>query len=343
MRMATMGEGNTPLVESVSIGPRLGIRLFFKLELCNPTGSYKDRFVAAQMTALVQRRAQACVATSSGNTGASLAAYCARYGIACAIFVNEFAPAGKLQQMQGHGARIFRVRDFVVSPEITGKVFQRLRAMAEKDGIAIVVSAFAYCPQGMHGVQSIATEIAAQCGEDAEHVFVPVGSGGLFTAVCRGFSQIRSARSRVHAVQPRGCPTVVSAFEENREEIFPVSSTTKISGLSVPFDIDASAALRELRNGGGLGIGVEDDEVYTAQRIMLREEGIWTEPAGATALAGCIRALRTRSIPMGSTVVCLVTGHGFKDPDSLAEATRENEIAVIGEADIDSSLIEARS
>ena len=85
MRIAAMGEGNTPLVESVGIGPRLGIRLYFKLEMCNPTGSYKDRFVAAQVTTLLQRGAQACVATSSGNTGSSLAAYCARYGIACAI------------------------------------------------------------------------------------------------------------------------------------------------------------------------------------------------------------------------------------------------------------------
>ena len=123
----------------------------------------------------------------------------------------------------------------------------------------------------------------------------------------------------------------------------PVSSTTTISGLSVPFDIDASAALRELRNGGGMAIGVDDDEVYAAQKMMLREEGIWAEPAGATALAGCIRAVRTGFIPRGSQVVCLVTGHGFKDPESLAEAARENQIAVIGEAEIDSSLIEARA
>src|SRR5437016_3081527 len=106
MRIATMGEGDTPLVESSSIGPRLGIELKFKLEMCNPTGSYKDRFIAAQITGLLHRGARACLATSSGNTGASLAAYCARYGISCAIFVNEFAPSGKLQQMRAHGARI---------------------------------------------------------------------------------------------------------------------------------------------------------------------------------------------------------------------------------------------
>jgi threonine synthase len=343
MKIASMGEGNTPLAESVNIGPRLGVRLYFKLEMCNPTGSYKDRFVAAQVTALLDRGAQACVATSSGNTGSSLAAYCARYGIACAIFVNEFAPAGKLQQMQGHGARIFRVRDFVVSPQVTENVFRRLRQMSDEDNIPIVVSAFAYCPEGMRGVQSIATEIARQTGDEVDHVFVPVGGGGLFTAVSRGFAQIPSRRPRVHAVQPEGCATVVSAFQEKRDQIHPVQSTTKISGLSVPFDIDASTALRTLREDGGLGIGIADDEVYAAQAMMLREEGIWAEPAGATALAGCIRAVRDGSIASDASVVCLVTGHGFKDPDSLAEAARNNAIELIDESKIDSSLIEARA
>ena len=338
-----MGEGNTPLVESVSIGPRFGVRLYFKLEMCNPTGSYKDRFVATQVTALLQRGAQACVATSSGNTGSALAAYCARYGIACAIFVNEFAPVGKLQQMRGHGARVFRVRDFVVSPDVTEKVFRRLRRMSEQDNIPIVVSAFAYCPEGMRGVQVISREIALQARAHVEHVFVPVGGGGLFTAVARGFAQLRSRRPRVHAVQPEGCATVISAFLEKRDEIRPIVSSTKISGLSVPFDIDASAALRTLRELGGLGIGVADDEVYAAQVMMLREEGIWAEPAGATALAGCIRALRKGLIDKGARIVCLVTGHGFKDPDSLAEAAKENAVPVIDSLEIDSSLIEARA
>lgn len=343
MRIVSMGEGNTPLVESVRIGPRLGIRLFFKLEMCNPTGSYKDRFVMAQVAALLQRGAQACVATSSGNTGSALAAYCARFGLTCSIFVNEHAPIGKLQQMQGHGARIFRVRDFVVSPQVTENVFRRLRRMSEEDNIPIVVSAFAYCPEGMRGVQAIAAEIDRQADNQVAHVFVPVGGGGLFTAVSRGFSEIPSRRPRVHAVQPEGCATVVSAFLEKRDEILPVVSTTKVSGLSVPFDIDATTALKALRDGGGLGIGVADGEVYAAQSMMLREEGIWAEPAGATALAGCIRAVREGLINKDGSVVCLVTGHGFKDPDSLAELARDNKIAVIDESEIESSLIEARA
>jgi threonine synthase len=338
-----MAEGNTPMLESVRIGPRLGVRLLFKLEMCNPSGSYKDRFVAAQITELRRRGVKACMATSSGNTGASLAAFGARYGIECAIFVNEAAPSGKLQQMQAHGARIFRVRDFIVSPRITERVFRRLNEIAKAEGIPIVVSAYAYCPEAMRGVQAIATEIGSQCRETIDHVFVPVGGGGLLTAVCRGFAESDRPRPCVHAVQPRGCATVLAAFEEKREDILPVKSTTCISGLSVPFDIDASTAIRELRAGGGMAVGVEDEQVYAAQRMMLREEGIWAEPAGATALAGCMNALREGKIRPGETIVCLVTGHGFKDPDSLAEAARDYPIALIGDSEISTSLLEARA
>jgi threonine synthase len=135
---------------------------------------------------------------------------------------------------------------------------------------------------------------------------------------------------------------VVASFAENRDEIHAVTSTTRISGLAVPFDIDASLALRELRRSGGTGIAITDEEVFVAQRMMLREEGIWAEPAGAAALAGCMRALRDGHVERGQTAVCLVTGHGFKDPDSLGEAARENPASVIARTDIDRQLLEAR-
>src|SRR4051794_12685497 len=105
----TLGEGNTPLVESVRIGPERGAAgLRFKLENCNPSGSYKDRFIAAALEHMLESGARACLATSSGNTGSALAAYCARYQVRCFIAVNHDAPAGKLSQMQAHGATVLR-------------------------------------------------------------------------------------------------------------------------------------------------------------------------------------------------------------------------------------------
>ena len=321
---ATLGEGNTPLIPSVSIGPKLGLKnLSFKLENCNPTGSYKDRFVAAEVSGLLARGVNACVATSSGNTGASLASYCARYGIVCSIVVSPETPAGKLEQMRAHGARLLQVKEFISSSEVTDTVMQVLERLATEREMPLVVSAFRYCPEGMTGVQSIALELSMQCGGGLDHVFVPVGGGGLFTAVCRGFEGVEGPTPKVHVVQPRGCPTVVEAFERGADVVEAVASTTKISGLSVPFDADATTALKALRANGAQAFGVEDREVYEAQRMMLAEEGIYCEPAGATALAGLRHAVAKGAVGGEERVVCLVTGHGFKDPESIRLAAEE--------------------
>ena len=324
MIQVTLGEGNTPVTESVRVGPELGLqRLLFKLENCNPSGSYKDRFVAAEVGRMLRDGARVCVATSSGNTGASLAAYCARYEIACAIVVNDRAPAGKLEQMRAHGARIFQVKDFITSPSVTARVFEILSVLSRERGIPLVVSAYCICPEGMLGVELIAHELVEQASEGINDIFVPVGGGGLFTAVCRGFKSQSLFSPRIHAVQLAGCSTVVAAFERGDIEIRPVESTTRISGLAVPFDLDASAALAHLRESGGVGIAVSDEEVFTAQRDMLVREGIYCEPAGAAALAGLRVAVRKGLINMNSTVFCLVTGHGFKDPDSVREVAAQ--------------------
>jgi threonine synthase len=309
----TLGEGTTPLVASVQIGRELGIaELYFKLESTNPSGSYKDRFVAAEMKHVLGAGARAAIATSSGNTGSALAAYCARYGVGCFLVVNELAPAGKLVQMKAHGAHILRVPGFGGDPGITAQVFDSLEHLSASHGIPLVVSAYRYSPRGMAGVESLGAELRGRASE----VFVPVGGGGLFTAVCRGLA---GTGARVHAVQPAGCSTVVAAWQRGDDKIIPVVSTTRISGLAVPFDIDASLALRHLRESGGLGIAVNDEAVYHAQRRLLSGEGIFAEPAGATALAGLYALIRQGWQPAGA-VVCLVTGTGFKDLESIQSA-----------------------
>jgi len=317
--LVTMGEGNTPLVPGLRIGPMAGLRsLAFKLEICNPTGSYKDRFIAAELTHWLPSGARACVATSSGNTGSSLAAYCARYDIACTIVVNRNAPAGKLAQMKAHGARVLRVDDFVSCPETTQRVFAILQRYSAAANAPLIVSAYRYCPIGMAGVESLGREIAA--AGNVRHVFVPVGGGGLFTAVSRGLAD---TGIKVHAVQPEGCSTVASAWIRGDDSIQPVQSRTRVSGLAVPFDIDASLALSLLRQQGGRAYSVTDEDIFEAQREMLRCEGIYCEPAGAAALAGVRYALAAGDVHPDDGVVCLVTGHGSKDPDSIAEAAAQ--------------------
>src|SRR5205085_1388946 len=142
--------------------------------------------------------------------------------------------------------------------------------------------------------ESISTELArAEAG--IEHVFVPVGGGGLYSAVARGF-QAAGLATKVHAIQPAGCSTVVASFVRGDDEIRPVLSTTRVSGLSVPFDIDAGLALGHLRACGGRGFAVSDEAVFAAQVMMLEQEGIYCEPGGATALAGWLEALEKGGI-----------------------------------------------
>jgi threonine synthase len=334
----SLGEGGTPLVRSLGVGRRLGLpNLWYKLENCNPSGSYKDRFAAAEVARIVRMGARACVATSSGNTGSALSAYAARNAIRCAIVVNHFAPAGKLMQMRAHGARIMRVRDFGASPETTRRVFDDLLALSQNEGIPLVVSAYRYCPEGMAGVEPLGGEIVGQLGAPPAHVFVPVGSGGLFSALCRGLA---GTGARVHAVQPAGCSTIVAAYERGDDEIRPVQSTTSVSGLSVPYDIDGSLALSLLREGGGMGVAVPDEEVMEAQRMMLAE-GVYCEPAGATALAGLLRAVEAGRVDREATMVCIVSGHGFKDPDSIAAATGAQSDELLDPAELIEQLREA--
>lgn len=295
---------------------RPGAALWYKLESCQPTGSYKDRFIVREMERILATGARMVVATSSGNTGAALAAYSARAGIRCVIVVSPDAPEGKVAQMRAHGATVVRVPGFTADPWITAQVMATLRAFEAAHNVPLVVSAFRYCPVGMEGVSEIAAELIELA---PRHVFVPVGGGGLYAAVARGF-QRTGLPVKVHAVQPAGCATVVDAWRAGSREAAPAGSGTRISGLSVPVDIDATLALGLLYENGGQGIAVTDEAVFAAHRRLLREEGIFCEPAGATAAAGWEQAVAEGRIRAEETAVCLVTGHGGKDAASIAAA-----------------------
>ncbi len=319
----TLGEGDTPLVRSRSIGPAENLpRLFFKLESVNPSGSYKDRFAASAVAHMLARGQRRCIATSSGNTGAALAAYCAAAGIDCRIAIVETAPAGKLQQMLAYGANIFRVRGFGLDPKVTAATFARLQEVADAPDAALQISAFHYSPLGMAGVRTIAFEMTEQAQGPVDHVFTPAGGGGLTLATAQGFAHLvatgRLAGSpRVECVQPEGNDTIAGPLRDGRDAAVDVTCTTKISGLQVANVIDGHETLKACRASGGTGHTVTDEEVFAAQIRLAREEGIFAEPAGAVALAGALQAARSGAIAPGATVICLVTGSGFKDMTSI--------------------------
>jgi threonine synthase len=315
----------------------MGADLWFKLESCNPTGSYKDRFIVREMERIVASGARLVLATSSGNTGAALAAYSARAGIRCVIVVSPEAPSGKVAQMRAHGACVVRVPGFTTDAAVTERVMGALRECSAARGVPLVVSAFRYCPVGMAGVSTIAGELLELA---PKHVFVPVGGGGLYVAVVRGF-RAAGVDARVHAVQPAGCGTVVDAWAAGSAVAAAAAGMTRVSGLSVPVDIDATLALGLLYENGGRGIAVSDEEVFAAHRRLLGEEGVFCEPAGAAAAAGWLRAVAAGWVGEGERAVCLVTGHGGKDPASIAAAAEMVDSPMVAAEDMEAWLQDA--
>lgn len=319
----SLGEGGTPLIRSTKLGAELGLsQLWFKFEGANPTGSYKDRFASSAVSHLVQDGKQLCLGTSSGNTGAALAAYCARAGIPCYLAIVEGAPEGKLRQMLAYGARLVRIRGFGSSPGKTGEIMHALRGLSEELKAGLEISAFAFSPRGMAGVMSLSFELADELGAVPLQVFSPAGAGGLTLAVARGFESLTNeqswrGRARVHCVQPEGNDTIATPLREGADRARAVESKTAVSGLQVGGVIDGHDTIAACRRSGGQGYVVTDDEAWSWQNRLAKEEGIFCEPAGAVALAGVAAAKRRGELTSDEPVVCLVTGSGFKDERSL--------------------------
>jgi len=318
----TLGEGHTPLVPSRHIGPALGLDgLYFKLENLNPTGSYKDRFAAAFIGIMRQRGQRLCIATSSGNTGAALAAYCAAAGIRCVLAIVDGAPLPKVRQMQLYGAETISVAGFGRDSAVTDAVFRELARIARRLDAPLPVSAYAFCPEGMQGVQTVMYELFDEGAPD--HVFSPAGGGGLTLAMAYGaqlYPLPRDAKAppRVHCVQPEGNDTIASALRSGARGGTAIpKATTSVSGLQVPNLLDADEVVRQCRILGGTGHVVTDAEVFDMQRRMAQAEGIFCEPAGAVALAGLAKAVARGEVLPGEKAVCLVTGSGFKDMSSV--------------------------
>ena len=329
-----LGEGNTPLIRSRFIGPRAGLtNLYFKLEMLNPSGSYKDRFAASAVSQMLVNGEGRCIATSSGNTGAALAAYCAAAGIPCEIALVETAPVGKLQQMLSYGARIFRVRGFGLDPKITADVFERLVELSNAPETAFQVSAFAYSPIGMAGVRTIALELHEQLPTIA-HVFCPTGGGGLAMATAEGFLELavageRSRPAAVHVVQPQGNNTIAGPLRNGDPRAQEVHCTTQISGLQVASITDGHETVPVCRKTGGTGLLIEDEFTWQVQRDLARHEGLFCEPAAAISVAGALQAAQEGDVEADAPMVSLITGAAFKDPASISRMVCDLECPLI--------------
>lgn len=316
----TIGEGNTPLVKSRNIGRELGLKhLYFKMESANPTGSYKDRIAAVGVSWALQQGKSACVGTTSGNAGAAVAAYAARAGLPYHLLVLEHIVEAKLAQVLTFGASVTKIKNFGSSEDVGLKVFRYIEQIAERMNWETMITAFKFNPTAMSGVKTISHELHTDFGgKFPDAVFIPVGGGGLFTGIAKGFKELSGDVERVKspalvAVQSAGCSNIVDAWRQGKTEPVPGDSTAQISGLQVPNAPDGKDVLQVIGRGGGWGEAVPDPVTWQWQERLAEHEGILCEPAAAISLAGVEQALQAGRIDSDSVVVCIVSGAGYKD------------------------------
>ena len=299
--VVTLLEGGTPLLEAPRLSERVGARVLLKLEGVNPTGSFKDRGMTLAISKALEEGAKAVVCASTGNTSASAAAYAARAGLTCAVLIPEGHIAlGKLAQALVHGAKVLQVRGNF------DEALSIVRRLGDKAPVTVVNSVN---PYRIEGQKTGAFEVVDALG-DAPHVHcIPVGNAGNITAYWRGYLEYREAgRStrlpRMFGFQAAGAaPIVLGHPVENPDT---VASAIRIGNPASWYGATAAAS-----ESGGLIDAVTDEEILTAYRLLAQEESVFCEAASAAAVAGLLKV----GAPEGATVVCVLTGHGLKDPD----------------------------
>ena len=309
--MISMGEGSTPLVRSRFIGSEIGCgELYFKLEGCNPSGSFKDRGMVMAVAKAIEDGSTAIMCASTGNTSASAAAYGAYCGLTTIVLVPRGdVAAGKMAQ-----ALAFHPQILVVNGTFD-EALDMVRSFTQRYPVTLVNS---LNPHRLEGQKTAAFEIVDDLGDAPDYLFVPVGNAGNITAYWRGFCQYAdlgrtATRPRMMGFQAEGAAPIVRG--EPVAEPRTVASAIRIGN---PASWEQALAARD--QSGGVIDSVSDDEILSAYRLLSRREGIFGEPASAASVAGVIKLSRQLDL-RDKRVVCVITGNGLKDPDLAAQET----------------------
>ncbi len=314
--VVTLNEGNTPLIKLENLPQALGMDLdiYVKYEGLNPTGSFKDRGMTLAITKAKEDGCKAVICASTGNTSASAAAYAARAGLDCIVILPQGKIAlGKLAQAMMHGAKVI---------EIEGNFDQALdivREMGEKYPVAIVNS---INPYRIEGQKTGSFEICTQLGKAPDYHAIPVGNAGNITAYWKGYKEWKKAGfikklPKMIGFQAAGSAPIVEGHPIEKPET--IATAIRIGN---PASWKQAEDARD--SSGGLIEAVTDEEITDAQKLLAKHDGIFCEPASAASLAGVIKKYKQGYFKKKATVVCILTGHGLKDPDraiSICEKT----------------------
>jgi len=330
-RIVTLGEGGTRLHRCDRLGRKLGVRLWVKNEGENPTGSFKDRGMTVGVTRAIAAGAKTMICASTGNTAASLAAYSAKAGVRCVVMVPSGKIAlGKLSQSLIYGAKVIQLRgNFDEALKIVFK-------LAENNASVYLLNSVN--PFRIEGQKTLGYEVAEQLNyHHIDYMLVPVGNAGNISAIWKGLREFRSlgfleSTPRLIGVQAEGAAPIAHAIANNRDSIEPVPNPeTVASAIRIGSPVSWKKAIAAIRDSNGTAMTVSDEEILEAQKLLGRQEGIFVEPASASSIAGLIKKVNEGAIEKGSTVVCVTTGSGLKDPDIALRLASE---AIEAPADI---------
>jgi threonine synthase len=313
--IVTILEGNTPLIETINLRDVIDkrIRLFLKYEGLNPTGSFKDRGMTVAVSKAYEEGSKAVICASTGNTSASAGAYAARAGIKAFVIIPEGKIAqGKLSQAIIHGAKVIQVEGNF------DDALRIVREISQKYPVALVNS---LNPYRIEGQKTAAFEVVQILQRAPDYHFLPVGNAGNITAYWKGYREFYNAGKieslpRMMGFQAEGAAPIVTGHIIDRPE-------TVASAIRIGNPASWKAAEQARDESDGVIDMVSDDEIIQAYRLLADVEGVFCEPASAASVAGLIKISKQSSFNEGDVVVCTLTGHGLKDPDTAINSCED--------------------
>jgi len=313
IKKISLNEGGTPLIKSSNLGRKIGLRsLYFKNEILNPTGSFKDRGTSVGISWTLHLGFDKVGTVSTGNMAVSMGAYAARAGIKSFILVPAGIPENKLGHISTFNPVILEVEgDY-------GELYYKSLKIGKERGIYFINSDN---PFRVEGQKTIAFEICEKFSFDVpDFVFIPVSSGGNFSAIYKGFKEFYNLGfilkiPKLIGVQAKRCSPVVSAFEKGKKDIEKFKNPQTIAhAIANPFPPSGNRVLRIVKENKGRLISVSDEEILNAQRLLSKYEGIFCQPASATSIASVIKLKEEGYLKGKEVIVSVLTGNGLNDP-----------------------------
>ncbi|WCF09740.1 threonine synthase [Paenibacillus thiaminolyticus] len=316
--MLTLTEGNTPLIRAERLSEELGLNIFLKYEGLNPTGSFKDRGMVMAVAKAMEEGSRTIMCASTGNTSAAAAAYAARGGLNCIVLIpNNNIALGKLAQAMIYGAKVIAIEgNFDRALEI-------VREITAKHPITLVNSVN---PYRIEGQKTAAFEVCDQLGAAPDVLAIPVGNAGNISAYWKGFKEYHAAGHtdrlpKMVGFEAEGAMAIVKGEPIPNPE-------TLATAIRIGNPASWKTAVEAAEQSGGQINYVTDDQIIEAYQLLAAREGVFAEPASAASVAGVLKLHREGYFTGGESVVCVLTGHGLKDPNIAIQTAAKEPLVV---------------